>query len=151
MGKKKMTQALAESIMLEQGFHCSQCVMFHTAEPLGLNKDQALKMSGGLGGGCFRGGTCGAVAAGVLSLGLIHGYCKPGAADQNAILISKVRELEDRFIAKYGSIECKELMGGLSFENPDEGAKIMAGPVRTCPAKCVTVCEILDDMLEELK
>ena len=60
---EKMTVEKAAEI-LGQGFHCSQCVMWHTAEALGMDKKQALKMTGGLGGGCFHGDVCGAVSAG---------------------------------------------------------------------------------------
>ena len=54
---EKMTVEKAAEI-LGQGFHCSQCVMWHTAEALGMDKKQALKMTGGLGGGCFHGDVC---------------------------------------------------------------------------------------------
>ena len=151
---EKMTVEKAAGI-LGQGFHCSQCVMWHTAEALGMDKKQALKMTGGLGGGCFHGDVCGAVSAGVASLGLKYGYCEPNSAEQNAILISKVNELEARFIEKNGSIVCKELLGGLSFAVPEEAAKIMenglAGVIKNCPKYCADVCEILDDMIDELK
>ena len=98
---------------------------------------------------------CGAVSAGVASLGLKYGYCEPNSAEQNAILISKVNEFEARFIEKNGSIVCKELLGGLSFAVPEEAAKIMenglAGVIKNCPKYCADVCEILDDMIDELK
>ena len=40
---EKMTVEKAAEI-LGQGFHCSQCVMWHTAEALGMDKKQALMM-----------------------------------------------------------------------------------------------------------
>ncbi len=149
---EKMTVEKATDILQKQGFHCSQCVLWHSAETLGLDKDLAVKMSGGLGGGCFAGGTCGAVTGAVITLGLKYGFNTPGAAAENAALIDKVHEFEERYIAKYGSIECKEQLGGMSFAVPEEAARIMTeGFVAECPARCAYACEILDDMIEELK
>ena len=150
MAVEKMTLELATDILVNQGFHCPQCVLWHTAEALGMDKKLALKMSGGLGGGCFAGGTCGAVAGAVISLGLVYGYNEAGAAEQNAILISKVQEFEKRFTEKYGTLLCKELLSGWDFSRPGHMEKIMSGGLtRNCPQICADVCEILDDMLPE--
>ena len=45
------------SEMLDSGYHCSQCVMEHGAELLGLDPELAKKYTSGLGGGCFSKGT----------------------------------------------------------------------------------------------
>lgn len=149
MAVEKMTLEKAQEI-LGQGFHCSQCVLWHTAEALGMDKDLALKMSGGLGGGSFAGGTCGAVNGGVISLGLVYGFNEPNAAEQNAILVEKVNELERRFTEKNGTIMCKELLAGWDFSRPGHMEKIMnEGLTVNCPQFCVDVCDILDDMLAD--
>ncbi len=149
---EKMTLEKATEL-LSQGFHCSQVVMWHTAEALGLDKAQALKLSAGLGGGCFHGDVCGTVSAAVVSLGLAYGFNEPYSAAQNAILVQKVQEFEKRFTEKNGSIVCKDLLGGKSFAIPEESAEIMAGGLagilKNCPAYCVAACDILDDMLKE--
>ena len=55
-----MTEARADALM-EDGFHCSQCVFPYAAFRLGMDRDEALRLSAGLGGGCFHGDSCGAV------------------------------------------------------------------------------------------
>ena len=51
--EKTMTEARADALM-EDGFHCSQCVFPYAAFRLGMDRDEALRLSAGLGGGCFR-------------------------------------------------------------------------------------------------
>lgn len=151
---EKMTAKKADQI-LRDGFHCSQCVMFHTAEDLGMDLKTALKMTGGLGGGCFQGDICGAVSAGICSLGLKYGFCEPGQAEQNDILVGKVNELKKRFLELHGSLQCKDLLGGLSFGVPEECEQIMAGghdkTFKNCGQYCADVCAILDDIMKEDK
>lgn len=150
MAEKMTVEKAAE--LLGKGFHCSQVIMWHIAEDLGLDKKQALKMVGGLGGGCFHGDVCGVVSASILALGLKYGYCEANSAEQNAILVDKVHEFEKRFIDKRGSIICKTLLGGYDFSIPKEAETIMAGGlqgiIKNCPAYCAEACEILDDMLK---
>lgn len=150
---EKMTIEKA-SELLGKGYHCSSCVLWHTAEKLGIDKNLALKFSGGLGGGCFHGGTCGAITGGVISIGLVHGYDEESEniPEQNAKLVEKVHELENRFIAINGSIECKELLNDMSFAVPEQAEIIKTqGLTKNCPKFCVDVCEILDEILDELK
>ena len=151
---EKMTAKHADEI-LRQGFHCSQCVMFHTAEDLGMDLKQALKMTGGLGGGCFQGDISGAVSAAICSLGLKYGFCEPGQAEQNDILVGKVNEFKKRFLERNKSLTCKDLLGGLSFGDPEDCKKIMAGghdkTFVNCGKYCADACEILDDLMKEDK
>ena len=38
--------------MMGDGYHCSQTVITHIAEVLGLDRDLLVKITAGLGGGC---------------------------------------------------------------------------------------------------
>lgn len=156
---EKMTVEKAKE-MIGQGYHCSQCVMGHAAEILGLDKSMALKMSGGLGGGCYRGNVCGAVSAAIVALSMEYGFDqpKPYSTEQNELMISKVHEFENRFIEKNGSIVCFDLLGGNSVGKVEDAEKIIAekkdqireaGVTKNCPKFCADACEILDDMLKE--
>lgn len=146
---EQMTFEKAQEI-LGQGFHCSQCVMMHVAERLGMDENQALKLSAGLGGGCFHGEICGAVSGGVLALGLVYGFDQPEARKENELMVEKIHEFEDRFKELHETVVCRELLGGWDFGKPDEAAKIMGeNLVRNCPEYCADVCDILDDMLQD--
>ena len=150
---EKMTVEKAKEFMMGQGFHCSQCVLSHTAELGGLDKDLALQLSGGLGGGCFHGDTCGAISAAVITLSMVYGFHKPYSAEQNAKMVEKLGEFEQRFLAKHGSLLCRDLLGGYDFSKPGDSEKIMAGGaegvLKNCATYCTDVCDILDDMLKD--
>lgn len=70
---EKMTPERASEI-LGQGFHCSQCVMGHAAEVMGLDVDEARKRTAALGGGMFWGEMCGAVLGAGVALGEAYGF-----------------------------------------------------------------------------
>ncbi|MDR0496836.1 MAG: C-GCAxxG-C-C family protein, partial [Treponema sp.] len=56
------------------GFNCSQAILSTYCEEFGLDKNTALKIACGLGGGMGRlQETCGAVSGAYLLIGLIHG------------------------------------------------------------------------------
>ncbi len=146
---EKMTIDRAESI-LKQGFHCSQCVLWHTSELLGFEKDQMLKLGAGLGGGgCFRGEMCGVVTAAVVTLGAIYGYNQPDSDEQNELMIDRIQEFEKRFAEKNKSLVCRDLLGGLDFAKPEDAEIISTGiHTRDCAEYCADACAILDDMLK---
>lgn len=98
--------------LFKKGYSCSQAVLAAYGDQLGLDKEVALKLGAGFGGG--MGGmalTCGAVTGSILVIGMKYGHTK--ARDKNAKQKTQelVREFTENFQAKNGSISCKELMG----------------------------------------
>ena len=147
---EKMTAERAFELTSGQGFHCSQVVVMHGCEVLGMDKDLLLKDSGGFGGGCFHGDICGAVTGALMMLGAVYGYNQPGQKEQNAILVGKIREFEKRFEEKYGALTCTALLGGYNITIPEQAKIIMEqGLNKNCPAMIAGACDILDDMLAE--
>ena len=143
----KMTPQRVNEILIDQHMGCSQCVMAHAAQDLGLMDEKlALRASGGLQGGCFGGDVCGAVAGAVMALGLAFPYDTPNDNDQKALLVSKVTEFRKRFTEKHGSLICRELLGG-SFADP----AILPTMRVKCPQFCLDACNIVDDIIEEAK
>lgn len=147
---EKMTAAKANEIM-EEGYHCSQVILFHAAERLGLDRSLALRLSSGFGGGTFHGDTCGAVAGAIMCLNMAYGFDTPDS-EVDAKLAATIRELHDRFIAKHGSNQCRCLLGGWDVGIPAHREVI---PTRTgvydnCGDYCATACELLDEMLERI-
>lgn len=140
--------------LLSKGFHCSQATLYHYAEVLGMDPNLALKVSTGLGGGCFNGGTCGAVAGPVMALSLIYGFDLTDDAEtvaaNNGKLMVKVQEFQKRFSEKYGSPLCKEILGGYSWGDPEDTKVILEkGLSNKCVQLCKDACDILDEMLKE--
>ena len=87
---EKMTPERASEI-LGQGFHCSQCVMGHAAEVMGLDVDEARKRTAALGGGMFWGEMCGAVLGAGVALG-DGGY----GSDARQTPVKKIRSCRKR-------------------------------------------------------
>ncbi len=132
-----------------KGFMCSQCVFAHFAPELGLDEETALQVASPFGGGSFYGGTCGAVAGANMALALEYGWNEAPAMDQIRALERKVREFNDRFAEKHGSILCKDILGK-SFASPEEMAEIYAQNLMArCPAVISSACDILEEILEE--
>ena len=144
---EKMTPERASEI-LGQGFHCSQCVMGHAAEVMGLDVDEARKRTAALGGGMFWGEMCGAVLGAGVALGEAYGFDQANPGEKDTIMQEKVREFQRRFTEKYGTVQCKMLLGGFDLSKP-EGANPCdrEDPIVHCGEYCATACEILDDML----
>lgn len=139
-----MTQAMSDR-MMEDGFHCSQCVFPYVAQRLGMDAEMAYRISAGLGGGCFRGDSCGAVTSAILALGLVYGFDSPHAKEADEVLVAKVHEFEDRFEQEHGAFLCRELLGG--FDKADREAKAPEGTYDNCGRYCETACRILDEMI----
>ena len=136
--------------MLNDGFHCSQCVMEHGAKLLEINENLAKKYTAGLGGGCFSGNVCGCVTASIITLGYKYGFDKANSSEQDEILINKVHEFEERFIKENGSIVCKEILDGYNISIPEEKAIIAEKGIGSKCAGCISkACAILDDMLSK--
>jgi len=100
--EKTMTEARADALM-EDGFHCSQCVFPYAAFRLGMDRDEALRLSAGLGGGCFHGDSCGAVTGAAMALSIVFGFDRPNAEEADKLLIEKVHEFQKRFLEENGS------------------------------------------------
>lgn len=104
--------------LFSTGYNCCQSVLMALCEASGLDKELAARLGTGFGVGMARGGTCGAVSGAVLLLGLAGGSGGPDAAGVKAATYARVRDFYDRFIARHGSILCRELIG-LDPSSPD--------------------------------
>lgn len=130
------------------GYHCSQTVLWHTSQVLGVDRDLMLRLSSGMGGGAGAGSLCGAVNAAIATLGIAFGFSEPNAREQNARLAEKTSEFREWFCGRFGSLECRDLMGGLNFGIPEEAARIHSeGRGQRCRQLIADVCGKLDEML----
>lgn len=94
-----------------EGFNCAQAIVAVYSEKYGLNKDTALKLSGGMGGGFRSGEICGAVSGAVLVVGLKYGQYIAGDMESKANCAKKTREVIDAFKAQNGCLVCRDLLG----------------------------------------
>ena len=97
----------ARDIFLD-GYGCAQAVFAAFSDLTGVEKEQALRLAMGLGGGVGRmREVCGAVSGAAMVLGALYGG--DDSRDKTAAY-AKVRQFADAFRAKHGSIVCRELL-----------------------------------------
>ena len=78
-----------------------------------------------------------------------YGFHEPNPGEIDDLLKAKVHEFEDRFIERFGSLRCKELLGGYDCLLPEDGQAegVPEDPWEHCGAYCAYACELLDDLL----
>lgn len=130
-----------------KGFDCSQVVLEHFAEELGLTPETANKISACFGGGMSKGETCGAVTGALMVLGMKYGQYDEEHMDQKDVMGAKRVQFYEKFAQKYPSCICRELLG-YDLTKPEEMQKILDEGLLMdfCPKLVADVIEILDDM-----
>jgi C_GCAxxG_C_C family probable redox protein len=105
----KTTQAVS---LFQEGFSCSQAVFTTFSRDFGLDRETALRLSQGLGGGMAHlGEACGAVTGAFMVIGLKHGRTRADDLEARDRTYALMRQLARRFKALHGSIQCRCLLG----------------------------------------
>lgn len=132
---------------LFSNFNCAQTVFSLFAPELGIDKNAALKISSGFGGGMTCAETCGAITGSYMVIGMKHGHSTSNP-DEKANTKLRIQKFNEKFIAKHGSLICKKLLGsdistveGLSFAHEKNMFKLK------CPSFIKSACEILESDL----
>ena len=103
--QSRVTQVLNS---LSGGYNCCQAILETYGDIHGLDRETALKLGSGMGGGLGHAGeACGFVTAACLLIGLKHGTDDP-ASKLNVFPICL--EFCDDFKAKYDSVNCKDII-----------------------------------------
>ncbi len=119
---------------VQQGFHCSEILLFAGLEAQGkLNPDLIGAVSGLAGGVGFSGELCGALTGGACLLGLYGGRGDENE-DPDPRLNIMVGELVDWFSEKfggqYGGIRCKEITQDDPRNQPQRCPRIVSGTLK---------------------
>jgi C_GCAxxG_C_C family probable redox protein len=102
----------AEELFL-QGYNCAQAVSHACTGNCGVPPELVVKLATGFGAGMGRQQeVCGAVTGGILALGLRGGRALGDDKARTDETYAAVRALQERFAAKHGSCNCRELLGG---------------------------------------
>lgn len=96
---------------LNQGANCAQSILSAFSEELGIDKDLALRIASGFGGGMCQGEVCGAVTGAILVLNLKYGNSKMGDSETKEKIYHLIRSFSDEFRNRNGSINCSDLLG----------------------------------------
>ena len=135
------------------GFNCCQSVLSTYGTQFGLNREIALKLAEGFGGGMgHRGETCGTVTGAFMVIGLAHGRTKVEDLLAMAKTHDLVREFVDRFKSRHRSIICKELID-CDISTPEgmkraQEEKLFAN---LCPKFVEDAAEITEQILDKVK
>ena len=98
--------------MMEHHANCAQSVLSVFCKELGLDRNKALKVAMGFGGGMgCTGNTCGAVTGAYMVLGLAQKILPGNPRESIDRTYELVRGFNQKFKALHGSVTCKELIG----------------------------------------
>ena len=105
--------------------NCAQAILTSFCEKDGLDREIALKLTTGFGGGmASMGNTCGAVTGAFMVIGLKHGRILEEEIEEKEKTKEIILEFVKRFKEKYTSIMCRDLIGcDLSTEEGQEKAE----------------------------
>lgn len=129
----------AEEMYRTGQYFCSEAVFQVANEYLGRPvPDEMVRLASGFPVGIGRSGcTCGAIAGGVMALGLKYGRTEAGAPMPGMLEVAK--ELHDRFKSRRKSTCCRVLTKGMTLGSPDH------------LKQCVTITgEVASDVIELL-
>ncbi len=94
-----------------EGFSCSQAILSTYCTEFGLDREKALKIATGFGGGMGRlGRTCGTVTGAIMVIGLKYGITKIEDIGSKEKTYELVREYVDSFKNINNSTICNKLL-----------------------------------------
>lgn len=145
---KKQQTAVA---YFANNFNCAQSVFTTFAVEMGVSEEFALKLATQFGGGCRKGEVCGAVSGALMVLGLKHGHYHANAPEEKENAYKIAEDFMNRFIAKKGTVVCRELLG-YDLTKPEDIEKIREENLfkTLCPEMVRCATETLEEMLKIL-
>jgi C_GCAxxG_C_C family probable redox protein len=145
-----MSERSEKAVACFEDFNCAQSVIATCGPELGLDRESALRVAGGFGGGMGRlGEVCGAVTGAFMVIGLRHGKSNPkdDESETKEKAYARVHEFGNRFRACNGSILCRELLGcDIGTEEGIAQAREMGLFDDICPKAVRDAVEILEQM-----
>ena len=134
-----------------EGFNCCQAVFSAFIDDTGISREKAMKITSGFGAGmAYMGETCGAVTGAFMVFGLMHGRSRVDDTEAKEKTYQLIQEFVKKFVAKNGTLKCKDLLGE-DISNP-EGLKKAndAGKFSTlCPKLVSDSAGIIEQLLNK--
>ena len=93
----------------EKGCNCCQSVLCSLGDLTGLDKDTAVRLAYGFGGGLLTGNVCGAVSGGMMAIGLACTSAED-PAEEKPRAKALCEALQARFQEKYGTLLCADIL-----------------------------------------
>ena len=138
--------------LFADGFNCAQSVFAAFSDVTGMDKEAALKLSSGFGGGMGRlREVCGTCSAMFMVLSILYGTGENFTFDDKADHYKRIQAAAEQFKEKHGTIVCRELLQGLKVTSdpiPEQRTEKYY-KVRPCIKFVKTAAEILDRYISE--
>lgn len=152
MNKTPMEKGEEAKRLFLSGYNCAQAVFLTFSDELGLEKETALKISAGFGGGMGRlREVCGAVSGMFMALGLKYASADPSDHAAKTRLYTHIQEMARQFKEENGSIICRELLS--LPPGPQDPTPQQRTPqyyrLRPCPDKVASAARLLAEYLQE--
>ncbi len=129
-------------------YNCAQSILGPFSVQYGLDKNTALKLATGFGGGMAGfGRTCGAVSGAYMVIGLKHGMGIKDDIKLTEKTYHLIQEFSNRFQKIHGSVICKELLG-CDINTPEGKQYISQNQLfeKNCLQYVKNAAEILEDI-----
>ena len=98
-------------VSFKSGLNCAQAVLTAYSDDLNFDKELALSITCGFGGGMGRlQETCGAVTGSFMVLGIYNSRRYTDNKDKKEETYSMIQRFTDRFKSMHGSIDCRSLL-----------------------------------------
>jgi len=112
----------------DEGYNCAQSVLLTIFEYWSGENDLIPKIATAFGGGIGRcGSVCGALAGGVMAIGIKYGTNEP-SLKKRLHAYELANKLYKQFEKEHGSVLCRELIG-YDLSNPEELKKVQESKV----------------------
>ena len=147
-----MTKGDYAKQLFESGMNCAQAVFCAFSDELGFDKDTALRISAGFGGGIGRlREVCGAVSAMVLLAGLLYADTDIPTHERKQAHYARVQELAHRFQSAHGSYLCRDLLAGVETMpgGAPEARTAQYYAKRPCAGLCESAAALFDAYVQE--
>ena len=132
------------------GWNCSETTLYGLTKILGFDSDLLPKIATPFGGGVGRGGHfCGSLVAGLITLGLEWG--RDDMNEERAPAYERAERLIERFLEKYGTLNCREITGIDVKNSPPEGEEKMRVNETICKPLVKQVCRWVTEEFEKEK
>jgi len=145
----KMSRIEEALSRFKEDFNCSQSIFSTYAPHYGLDRDKALKISTGFGGGMAGSGrTCGAVTGAYMVIGLKNGMGVSKDTEAKEKTYHLIREFSNQFQENIGSLICKEILG-CNINTPEGKDHFNQNELfeKKCLQCVKNAAEILEEML----
>ena len=92
-----------------EGFNCAQCVFGACGKYAGLERQTALAVAGGFGGGVRCGEICGAISGAVMALGAAEPFSDPADREAMVKIAALTKQCTGAFRDRFGALRCLDL------------------------------------------